>query len=145
MTNLLQRTITRVEIEEMKRAIDILMCNELEKEAKEWFHSTRPVTSLPIHIEAWIAARSKSKTEIAKLRKTIIEYWGRYSGSCEEIKRLESENVELVKALEFYADKKNWYCSKGKETFMTIASLDTEGDTWHGGRAARKALRKFRG
>lgn len=69
---------------------------------------------------------------------------------------MEAENAELksrieklISALNFYADKNNWYDSNAKYTehkempilYMVIASIDTEGETWIGGRTARAALK----
>ncbi len=57
---------------------------------------------------------------------------------------------ELVEALEFYASEKNWFgpgapFNEDKTQKMIIASVDTEGNNWLGGRTARKALAKFGG
>ena len=57
---------------------------------------------------------------------------------------------ELAEALEFYGSSKNWYHQKGLfppdkiKINMVIASIDTEGHDWVGGRQARSALTKLR-
>lgn len=70
-----------------------------------------------------------------------------------ELAASESRIEKLREALEFYADKNNWYDANAKYTekaempilYMIIASIDTEGETWLGGRTAREALKKLRG
>lgn len=51
----------------------------------------------------------------------------------------------LREALEYYANEKNWYDTSGNGIRMVIASLDTEGQNWLGGRAARQALSRIPG
>ncbi len=52
-----------------------------------------------------------------------------------------ADNKKLKGALQFYADEKNWYPVNGDtKTMMVIASIDTEGHNWVGGRRARIAL-----
>lgn len=64
--------------------------------------------------------------------------------------RLEEENKLMREALSYYADEKNWYnpnqhtrLPNDPECRMVIASIDTEGMNWLGGRTARNCLAKL--
>lgn len=55
---------------------------------------------------------------------------------------------DLARALYYYASDKNWYgpgapFNEDKTRKMIIASVDTEGENWLGGRTARLALKKY--
>lgn len=62
---------------------------------------------------------------------------------------LKSRIEKLREALEFYGNKDNWYDANAKYTekaempimYTVIASIDTEGETWLGGKTARTALK----
>lgn len=67
-----------------------------------------------------------------------------------EITTLTEKLKMAEEALDYYANEKNWYStSEGEkkipEIRMVIASLDTEGNNWLGGRTARLTLQKIRG
>mgnify|MGYP001282079659 CR=1 FL=1 len=69
-------------------------------------------------------------------------------------KELLKQNEELKqklevakKALRFYGELKNWYNVNSQENSpilkMVIASIDTEGAEWIGGKRARQALKEI--
>lgn len=93
--------------------------------------------------------------DIKDFNTPIFIYTKKMSDEQSEIDRLKAECLTLrkqlevaVKACEYYAESKNWYNvnrfeSTKPEVRMVIASMDTEGLNWLGGRTARKALEEI--
>ena len=59
------------------------------------------------------------------------------------INKLQTQNSKLKECVEFYANKDNWYINDADGFKMIIASRDTEGSEWVGGKRARQCLKEL--
>lgn len=105
--------------------------------------------------EAWDAATTANQSEIDRLRKindelvksnvsmVVMDYIseGLDLHYKERIRKLESDCSKLRECVEYYAEQGNWYGDDRNNLRMNIASKDTEGSDWVGGRYARETLK----
>lgn len=82
------------------------------------------------------------QAKLKSLEKDHEEDWKRIQDAERKCAQIEAENKRLRDALEFYADKKNWYRNECEGDTELFKNGPNEFDDWIGGKRAREALKE---